>query len=84
MGLANNASARRFFFFPALMYVISRVGLFTLGAQYHAAVIRKESGPAIPGGIFHRCYIQSCHHHHGLVLKDGVHSSDAAGHARGR
>jgi len=27
------------------MYVIFAVGLFTLGAQYHAAMIRKEPGP---------------------------------------
>ncbi|HEY6257237.1 MAG TPA: hypothetical protein VIY51_15745 [Xanthobacteraceae bacterium] len=29
----------------ALMYVIFAVGLFALGAQYHAAIIRKEPGP---------------------------------------
>jgi hypothetical protein len=29
----------------ALMYVIFAVGLFTLGAQYHAATIRKQPGP---------------------------------------
>jgi len=29
----------------ALMYVIFAVGLFALGAQYHAAMIRKEPGP---------------------------------------
>src|SRR5580704_4523897 len=29
----------------ALMYVIFAVGLFALGAQYHAAMIKKEPGP---------------------------------------
>ncbi|HEY4403497.1 MAG TPA: hypothetical protein VGN55_02495 [Xanthobacteraceae bacterium] len=40
-GLANNAFRK----ISALMYVIFAVGLFSLGAQYHAAVIRKEPGP---------------------------------------
>src|SRR5580704_6371609 len=40
-GLANNAFRK----ISALMYVIFAVGLFGLGAQYHAAVIRKEPGP---------------------------------------
>jgi hypothetical protein len=40
-GLANNAFRK----VSALMYVIFAVGLFTLGAQYHAAMIRKEPGP---------------------------------------
>jgi len=40
-GLANNAYRK----ISALMYVIFAVGLFGLGAQYHAATIRKEPGP---------------------------------------
>jgi hypothetical protein len=40
-GLANNAFRK----ISALMYVVFAVGLFTLGAQYHAAMIRKEPGP---------------------------------------
>src|SRR5258708_39863374 len=40
-GLANNAFRKT----SALMYVIFAVGLFGLGAQYHAAMIRKEPGP---------------------------------------
>jgi hypothetical protein len=40
-GLANNAFRK----ISALMYVIFAVGLFTLGAQYHAAMIRKQPGP---------------------------------------
>jgi hypothetical protein len=40
-GLANNAFRK----ISALMYVIFAVGLFTLGAQYHAAMLRKEPGP---------------------------------------
>jgi hypothetical protein len=40
-GLANDAFRK----FSALMYVIFAVGLFGLGAAYHAAVIRNEPGP---------------------------------------
>src|ERR1700686_336415 len=40
-GLAYNAFRK----ISPLMYVIFAVGLFTLGAQYHAAMIRKEPGP---------------------------------------
>jgi hypothetical protein len=40
-GLANDAFRK----ISALMYVIFAVGLFALGASYHAAVIRKEPGP---------------------------------------
>jgi hypothetical protein len=40
-GLAYDAFRKT----SALMYVIFAVGLFALGAQYHAAVIRKEPGP---------------------------------------
>ena len=40
-GLAHDAFRK----ISALMYVIFAVGLFALGAQYHAAVIRKEPGP---------------------------------------
>jgi hypothetical protein len=41
------------------MYVIFAVGLFTLGAQYHAAVIRKEPGPGqFPEGYFTMLTIQ--------------------------
>jgi hypothetical protein len=47
-GLANNAYRK----ISALMYVIFAVGLFTLGAQYHAAKLRKEPGP----GQFARGY----------------------------
>jgi hypothetical protein len=43
----------------ALMYVIFAVGLFTLGAQYHAAIIRKEPGPGqFPEGYFTMLTIQ--------------------------
>jgi len=40
-GLAYDAFRK----ISALMYVIFAVGLFTRGAQYHAAMIRKEPGP---------------------------------------
>ena len=41
-GLANDAFRK----FSALMYVIFAVGLFALGARYHAALVRKEPAPA--------------------------------------
>jgi hypothetical protein len=47
-GLANDAFRK----ISALMYVIFAVGLFALGARYHAAVLRKEPGP----GQFARGY----------------------------
>jgi hypothetical protein len=54
-GLANNAFRK----ISALMYVIFAVGLFTLGTQYHAAVIRKEPGPGqFPDGYFTMLTIQ--------------------------
>jgi hypothetical protein len=40
-GLADDAFRK----ISALMYVVFAVGLFGLGAQYHAAMIRKEPGP---------------------------------------
>jgi hypothetical protein len=40
-GLANNAFRK----ISALMYVIFAVGLFGLGARYHAAMIRKQPAP---------------------------------------
>ena len=43
----------------ALMYVIFAVGLFALGAQYHAAMIRREPGPGhFPEGYFTMLTIQ--------------------------
>jgi hypothetical protein len=43
----------------ALMYVIFAVGVFTLGAQYHAAMIRREPGPGqFPEGYFTMLTIQ--------------------------
>jgi len=54
-GLAYDAFRK----LSALMYVIFAVGLFTLGAQYHAAVIRKEPGPGqFPEGYFTMLTIQ--------------------------
>jgi hypothetical protein len=43
----------------ALMYVIFAVGLFGLGAHYHACMIRKEPGPGqFPDGYFTMLAIQ--------------------------
>jgi hypothetical protein len=43
----------------ALMYVVFAVGVFTLGAQYHAAMIRKEPGPGqFPEGYFTMLTVQ--------------------------
>jgi len=66
----------------SLMTDLRGRGSLTLGRQYHAAVIRKESGPgAIPGGLFHiMLTIRSCPSPtRGFVLQGRVHHRDRLG-----